>query len=83
MVVVKPLYGIVEAGAYWWSTYFKHHTEKLRIEILIYDPYLLLIKIITEGFRIISIQTNNTLGLLDNKFTLIEAKELRFNTKEK
>jgi len=29
MVVVKPLYRIAEAGAYWWSTYFKHHIEKL------------------------------------------------------
>ncbi|KAF1357214.1 hypothetical protein EJ07DRAFT_129503, partial [Lizonia empirigonia] len=32
MVVVKPLYGIAEAGAYWWATYFRHHTTKLEME---------------------------------------------------
>jgi hypothetical protein len=27
MVIIKPLYGIAEAGAYWWAIYFKHHCE--------------------------------------------------------
>jgi len=25
MVVLKPLYGIAEAGTYWWATYSKYH----------------------------------------------------------
>ncbi|KAK1914262.1 hypothetical protein P3342_007508 [Pyrenophora teres f. teres] len=44
MVVVKPLYGIAEAGAYWWSTYFKHHTTTLNMETSTYDPCLLISK---------------------------------------
>lgn len=42
MVVIKPLYGIAEAGAHWWSTYFKHHCERLQIVISTYDPCLLM-----------------------------------------
>jgi hypothetical protein len=38
MVIVKPLYGIAEAGAYWWSIYFKHYCEKLKMEFSTYDP---------------------------------------------
>ncbi|KAH6667374.1 hypothetical protein B0J14DRAFT_658827 [Halenospora varia] len=34
MVVVKPLYGLAEAGTHWWATYFKHHKEKLQMETL-------------------------------------------------
>jgi hypothetical protein len=42
MVVVKPLYGIAEAGAYWWSTYFKHYTTALDMETSTYDLCLLI-----------------------------------------
>jgi hypothetical protein len=27
--VIKPLYGIAEAGVHWWATYHKHHCENL------------------------------------------------------
>jgi hypothetical protein len=59
------LYGVAEAGTYYWATYFKHHREKLYITTLTYDPCLL-ITIAKERFAIIRIQTDNTLSLLNS-----------------
>jgi hypothetical protein len=42
MVVLKPLYGVAEAGTHWWATYSKHHREKLLMATSIYDPCLLI-----------------------------------------
>ena len=81
MVVVKPLYGIAEAGAYWWSTYSKHHTTTLGMETSTYDPCLLISK--TDDFGIVGMQTDDTLGLSDDRFDDKEAKELRFMAKGK
>ena len=52
MVVLKPLYGIVEAGTYWWAIYSKYYKEKLLMTTSTFNPYFL---IITTGtlFRII------------------------------
>jgi hypothetical protein len=83
MVVIKPLYGIAEAGTYWWSTYFKHHTEKLQMETSTYDPCLLISRSTAAGVGIVSIQTDDTLGLSDSQFAAKEKDELRFNAKEK
>jgi hypothetical protein len=83
MVVIKPLYGIAEAGTYWWSTYFKHHTEKLQMETSTYDPCLLISRSTAAGVGIVSIQTDDTLGLSDAQFAAKEKEELRFNAKEK
>lgn len=83
MVVVKPLYGIAEAGAYWWSTYFKHHTEKLHMQTSTYDPCLLVSKPSSTGFGMVGMQTDDTLGLSDQDFADNETKELRFKAKPK
>ena len=29
--VIKPLYGVPEAGNHWFKTYHLHHTEKLQM----------------------------------------------------
>ena len=54
MVIFKPLYGIIEAGIYWWAIYSKYYKKKLLITTFIFNPYFL---IITTGtlFGIISI----------------------------
>lgn len=83
MVIIKLLYGIAEAGVHWWLTYFKHYTDKLQIEISIYDLYLLVSKPTVAGFSIISIQIDDTLGLSNDKFANKESIELRFSAKEK
>jgi hypothetical protein len=85
MVVLKPLYGVAEAGTHWWATYFKHHQEKLHITTLTYDPCLL-ITTAKERFAIVRMQTDNTLGLSDSRFTTLEQNKLNkagFTTKPK
>jgi hypothetical protein len=65
MVVLKPLYGVAEAGTYWWATYSKHHKEKLLITTSTYD-LCLLVTTTREAFGIVGIQTDNTI-ILGNK----------------
>jgi len=39
--VVKPLYGVPEAGNHWFKTYHSHHIDNLGITQSTYDPCLL------------------------------------------
>jgi hypothetical protein len=39
--ILKPLYGVPEAGNHWFKTYHEHHVEKLRMEQSTYDPCFL------------------------------------------
>ena len=54
MLMLKPLYKIIEIGIYQEATYNKYYKEKLLIITFIFNPYFL---IITTGtlFGIISI----------------------------
>ncbi len=76
MVVLKPLYGVPEAGMHWWATYSKHHKEKLSMEPSTYDPCLL-ISTNKERFGIVAMQTDDTLGLSNDRFAILEDEELR------
>ena len=75
MVILKPLYGIVEAGTHQWATYSKHHKEKLLITTFTFNPYFL---ITTTGtpFGIVGIQTNNIIILRDDQFSALKKDEL-------
>jgi hypothetical protein len=42
MIILKPLYGIPEAGTHWFSTYYSHYTKKLVMVISTYDLCLLI-----------------------------------------
>src|SRR6266567_3685640 len=79
MVVLKLLYGIAEAGTYWWATYSKYYKEKLLMTTSMFNPCFL---IITTGtlFGIIGMQTNNIIILGNNQFsTLKEDKLVKVN----
>jgi hypothetical protein len=39
--VVKPLYGVPEAGNHWFKTYHSHYVKSLGIDQSTYDPCLL------------------------------------------
>jgi hypothetical protein len=39
--IQRFLYGIPEAGNYWFKTYHSHHVDKLEINQSTYDPCLL------------------------------------------
>ena len=75
MRVKKALYGVPEAGTFWWSTYYTHHKEKLSAVTSTYDPCLL----ITTGkdaFGLIGMQTDDTYFLGDKRFVEKEKIEL-------
>lgn len=68
--VVKPLYGVPEAGNHWFATYHGHHIDKLRIEQSTYNPCLLYK---SDPLGIVGLQTDNTLLLAEDDFA--DAKE--------
>ena len=74
MVVLKPLYGIPEAGTHWWAIYYKHHKEKLSITISTYDPCFLIIT--KEVFGLVGMQTDNIFILALKEFLVLEDDKL-------
>jgi hypothetical protein len=73
MVVLKPLYRIPKAGTYWWAIYYKHYKEKLSIIIFIYDFCFLITT--KEVFSLIGMQTDNTLIIASEEFSVLEDNE--------
>ena len=72
--VIKPLYKVLEAKNYWFKTYHQHHINRLKMEQLTYDPYLLYTQL--NNFSIVGLQTNNTLFLANQTFADIEEIKL-------
>ncbi|RAL62926.1 hypothetical protein DID88_004767 [Monilinia fructigena] len=62
LLVIKPLYGVPEAGNHWFKTYHTHHCEKTRDEAVNIRPLSL---------------TDDTLIVGDKKFVQAEEKELK------
>jgi hypothetical protein len=82
--VIRPLYGIPEAGNHWFATYHAHHTDKLKMKVSTYDPCLLYSH--EAGFGIVGLQTDDTLFLGDQAFTKAEEVKLqdaKFTAKER
>lgn len=71
--VVKPLYGVPEAGNHWFKTYHSHHIEQLRMDQSTYDPCLLYSP---TRFGLVGLQTDDTLFLADDDFATLEQLEL-------
>jgi hypothetical protein len=73
--VIKPLYGIPEAGNHWFRTYHRHHTDKLNMAESSFDPCLLY----THGtaFGVVGLQTDDTLFFGDQAFTELEEGQLK------
>jgi hypothetical protein len=83
IMIVKLLYGIAEAGAYWWLIYFKHYCEKLKMEFSTYNPCLLIILLKLECFGVVGMQTDDIFSLGDKAFTTKKSKKLVFAAKKK
>jgi hypothetical protein len=64
--VVKPLYGVPEAGNHWFKTYHSHHLNELAMEQSTYDPCLLYSN---RPFGVVGLQTDDTLFVGDDDFT--------------
>ncbi|KAE8549770.1 hypothetical protein EYB25_008294 [Talaromyces marneffei] len=75
--VVRPLYGIPEAGNHWFRTYHNHHTENLNMDVSTYDPCLLHCSDSKQGFGIIGMQTDDTLIVANDTFAAREEEEIR------
>ena len=78
MRVIKPLYGIAEAGVHWFYTYQEHHKVQLQMETSTYDPCLLITTNSKngEGFGMVGMQTDDTLMLGTKQFSLNEEEQL-------
>ncbi len=72
--VVKPLYGVPEAGNHWFKTYHSHHINQLSMEQSTYDPCLLYSN---NPFGIVGLQTDDTLFVGDIKFAEQEQLQLQ------
>ncbi|KAE8553803.1 hypothetical protein EYB25_002341 [Talaromyces marneffei] len=74
--VIRPLYGIPEAGNHWFRTYHRHHTDRLKMETSTFDPCLLHCSEPNTGFGIVGMQTDDTLLLADDLFAIREQHEI-------
>ncbi|KAL2885168.1 Ribonuclease H-like domain [Ceratocystis lukuohia] len=74
--VLKPLYGIAEAGNHWFATYSKHHIEKLKMRPSTYDSCLMMSTVDGEC-GMVGLQTDDTLILSDDNFAQREAAALK------
>jgi len=75
LLVVKPLYGLAEAGMHWFATYADHHKKSLQMETSSFDPCLL---VTTQGtdFGMTGLQTDDTLNVGTTAFLEKEQTEL-------
>jgi hypothetical protein len=74
--IIKPLYGIPEAGNHWFNTYYNHHTKKLGLEPSTFDPCFLF-RNDSNGFGLIGMQTDDTLIVADSVFASTEEAGLK------
>ena len=74
--MIKPLYGIAEAGVHWFTTYHGHHIRELNMATSTYDPCLLVTTRSHNDFGMVGMQTDDTLILATPKFSILEMKKL-------
>jgi hypothetical protein len=72
--VLKPLYGVPEAGNLWFRTYHEYHISKLQIQQSTFDPCLLHC---TGPFGLVGLQTDDTLILASQEFADSEEDQLQ------
>ncbi|KAI1004025.1 hypothetical protein K3495_g4184 [Podosphaera aphanis] len=74
--VIKPLYGVPEAGNHWFKTYHDYHMNQLKLNESTYDPCLLWTNI-DDYFSIVGLQTDDTLFLVNESFADAEQNSLK------
>lgn len=77
LTVVKPFYGVPEAGNHWFNTYHKLHKEKLKMSPSTYD-HCLLYKYNPDCalIGITGMQTDDTFMSVTEEFAAIEQKAI-------
>ncbi|ESZ92707.1 hypothetical protein SBOR_6919 [Sclerotinia borealis F-4128] len=75
--IIRPLYGVPEAGNHWFNTYHNHHISKLGMAQSTYNPCLMYTKDRAKnGFGIVGLQTDDTLIVGDTLFLTQEQEQL-------
>ncbi|KAI1000667.1 hypothetical protein K3495_g7531 [Podosphaera aphanis] len=74
--VIKPPYGIAEAGVHWFHTYQEHHKQQLGMEMSTSVPFLLITVGSADSFGIVGMQTDDTLMLGTESFSVQEEMQL-------
>jgi len=74
--VLRPLYGVPEAGTHWFRTYHGHHINRLEMKQSSHDPCLLFTQN-TDIRGIVGLQTDDTLIVSDQVFAEKESRELK------
>ena len=75
--VIKPLYGIAEAGVHWFATYQGHHTSELDMSTSTFDPCLMITNHGPTTFGMIGMQTDDTLILATPAFSTTEEEKIQ------
>lgn len=74
--VIKPLYGIAEAGLHWWKTYYLYHCNVMSIKMSTYNPCLLILTYKKDCFGFVAMQTDDTLSLVTPAFSALEEEKI-------
>jgi hypothetical protein len=75
--VIKSLYDVSKADNHWFKIYHDHHTDKLKMTQFTYDLCLLYITVISHiDMRIMNMQTDDTLILIDQSFAVVEKEAI-------
>ena len=72
--VMKPLYGVPEAGNYWFATYYRYHLEKLGMAESTYDSCFFFCN---KPFAVIGLQTDDTLIFATDAFATREEEAIQ------
>jgi hypothetical protein len=82
LVLVRPLYGLEEAGLYWFLTYFQYHKEDLGLSQTSLDQCFLYKRDHNELQALVSGQVDNSLALGDAAYMVLEEQKVtRFQHK--
>jgi hypothetical protein len=69
--VVRPLYGISKVGNYWFKIYYNYYIKELNISQSTYNPCLFHLNN-PINFKIVGLQTNDTLLLTNSVFAALK-----------
>ncbi|KYK61933.1 hypothetical protein DCS_03078 [Drechmeria coniospora] len=75
--VMRPLYGIPEAGAHWFLTYQNHYRDKMEMDASSYDPCLMVSRSESKSIGIVGMQTDDTIQLGNTAFMEMEDQSLQ------
>ena len=74
MHVIKPLYGLAEAGNHWYETWVTYLRENLRLGPSCFDPCQLMTR--SKPLAISGVQVDDTIFLADHQFVKLEDEQL-------